>query len=73
MTEEVSTGSGDGNVNVTTGDVAPIEAGSGQNPTDMKPDPPIFIDNKYEPPANDYFRTRYGMMAEANTEPVEMF
>ena len=73
VTEEVSTGSGDGNVNVTTGDVAPIEAGSGQNPTDMKPDPPIFIDNKYEPPANDYFRTRYGMMAEANTEPVEMF
>ena len=73
VTEEISTGSGDGNVSVTTGDVAPIEAGSGQNPTDMKPDPPIFIDNKYEPPANDYFRTRYGMMAEANTEPVEMF
>ena len=60
-------------VNVTNGDLAPINLGSGQNKTDMKPAKPIFIDNKYEPPANDYFRTRYGMMAESNTPPVEMF
>ena len=60
-------------VNVTNGDLAPINLGSGQNKTDMKPAKPIFIDNNYEPPANDYFRTRYGMMAESNTPPVEMF
>ena len=60
-------------VNVTNGDLAPINLGSGQNKTDMQPAKPIFIDNKYEPPANDYFRTRYGMMAESNTPPVEMF
>ena len=60
-------------VNVTNGDLAPINLGSGQNKTDIKPAKPIFIDNKYEPPANDYFRTRYGMMAESNTPPVEMF
>ena len=60
-------------VNVTNGDLAPINLGSGQNKTDIKPAKPIFIDNNYEPPANDYFRTRYGMMAESNTPPVEMF
>ena len=60
-------------VNVTNGDLAPINLGSGQNKTDMQPAKPIFIDNNYEPPANDYFRTRYGMMAESNTPPVEMF
>ena len=60
-------------VNVTNGDLAPINLGGGQNKTDITPPKPIFIDNKYEPPANDFFRTRYGMMAESNTPPVEMF
>ena len=60
-------------VNVTNGDLAPINLGGSQNKTDITPPKPIFIDNKYEPPANDFFRTRYGMMAESNTPPVEMF
>ena len=35
--------------------------------------PPIVIPNDYEPPANDFFQTRYGLMADSKASPVEMF
>ena len=35
--------------------------------------PPIVIPNDYEPPANDFFQTRYGWMADSKASPVEMF
>ena len=63
-------GDSDGGVSIHKGDLAPIKMGK---EADAGPPPPIFVDSKYEVPANDYFQTRYGLMAEGNTAPVEMF
>ena len=63
-------GDSDGGVSIHKGDLAPIKMGK---QADAGPPPPIFVDSKYEVPANDYFQTRYGLMAEGNTAPVEMF
>ena len=63
-------GDSDGGVSIHKGDLAPIKMGKQAEPG---PQAPIFVDNKYEVPANDYFQTRYGLMAEGNTAPVEMF
>ena len=59
-----------GGVSIHKGDLAPIKMGK---QPDAGPPEPIFVDSKYEVPANDYFQTRYGLMAEGNTAPVEMF
>ena len=40
---------------------------------EMPKTPPIVIPNDYEPPANDFFQTRYGLMADSKSDPVEMF
>ena len=67
---EYDEGGDDASVSIHKGDLPPISMGK---QADAGPAAPIVIDNNYEPPANDYFQTRYGLMAEGNTAPVEMF
>ena len=63
-------GGDDASVSIHKGDLPPVSMGK---QADAGPPAPIFVDSKYEVPANDYFQTRYGLMAEGNTAPVEMF
>ena len=72
LKEQEETAKGEnGKVSVASATAPPINAG-GTNPN-ASPAEPIILPSTYKIPANDYVKPRFGLLADASSEPVELY